>query len=364
MESIVDIFYKKIIPESLEGCVDCELPIRIIFNVYFKENSRFLKATDKYSEVIVPTLIINNFTTFNMLLQEYVEIMLVFYKDVHFTNIDPNYYIPYIISTAIANMSANDYLNPELYFKRRITAIKNNPFELASTKQDFGFSEDFNCNMQYIIDKEKPNEECPFKYTLFLEKDGDIYEFQTIRFCVVDDIAYIGAIQRCGLRGASAFEKKINRLLYKANENITPENELYNANPSAVVALTSFIALLNKQGIYKVSLSEYGLQRWNDKKILYHDLEKKLLTSQPSEQTRVKISQIISKTEDYFQKKEHIRKQLINTLLRFNYHFISTTLEYNGQSPIICSKNIEQANNSLLLNVYQHSYSYDTKKLI
>lgn len=355
MNDVITIFYNQIIPGILHGEIDCDLPVRILSNVYFEEDDQLLFATKEYEGVIIPTLVIKNKSSFNDALKNYVETMLEFYQNFKFSSIDSNYYPAYLIATAIANMGKDDYLNPEAYFNKRTAAIKNNPFDLSNSPVPISYSEDFKSNMYYVLNKEKPNEEAPFRYTLFLNNGDDTFEFQTIRFYIFEGIAYIGAIQGNKPDERTSYQNKIKRILYRANEGITADNEFYQTNPGAVVTLTSFIALLNSYGINNITILPYGIQRWNDKKILYHNLSDKIDTAQ--EPQKLKIVKVIERTSSYFDKTPTIRKQLQNCLLRFYYHLNGSTLtEVNSEPQITCHQ-ISNGNNQLLNNIYGNSYN-------
>lgn len=362
MEDVLNTFYSKIIPESLNGTVDCEIHVRIIFNVFFAETGHFLSATNKYPGVLIPTFTINNKQLFDSYLKEYVETMLAFYKDANVSSVPSDMFVAYIISTAIANMGAEDYLEPENYFLNRCKAIKQNKFDLNSDFQHAGYSDIFSADMCYVIEKEKPNEECPFKFTLYLKSNEDAYEFQTIRFYIIDDVCYIGAIQGNGKHNKTPFEKKVNRTLYKANEAIDENNSLYQTNPGAVVAITAFIAFLTNHNVEKVTIMHYGIQRWNDKKILYHNLDKKIKSPETSEKAKIKVQSIIERTEGYFSKADHIREQLNNALMRFNYHFYGQDEVQGSTKAIVQLYNPESGNNTLLNETFTLLSDLEHKK--
>jgi len=285
-----------------------------------------------------------------------------YYQNMNIANIAPEYYIPYIISTAIANMGAQDYLEPENFFAKRIKAIKEHSFELSNHLHPIGFSPIFKSDMYYVLDKEFPNEECPFRFTLYLKNNEETFEFQTIRFYIVDNICYIGAIQGNKNLEKSSYEKKIKRILYKANENINENHPLYQTNPGAVVALTAFISFLKHYGIDQITIAPYGIQRWNDKKILYHNLHDKLQNQEISEPTKLKVTSIIERTEGYFTKADVIRTQLSNALLRFNYHFYNDESQTKEKRPTIICYEISNGNNALLNEVYGLLQDLEHKK--
>ncbi|MBQ6841450.1 MAG: hypothetical protein IJO63_04985 [Bacilli bacterium] len=362
MNEVLNVFYNHVIPGALQGEIDCELLVHMICNVYFPENNRLLKATDKYEDLIIPTLIINNQNEFNNALIDYVETMLAFYQDYDFSSIDKQYYPAYIIATALANMSQKDYLDPTTYFRLRTEAIKQNPFILSETKVPVAHSDDFKGDLYYTVNKEKPNEEAPFRYTLFVTDGTDTYEFQTIRFFIHDKTAYIGAIQGNKPDEKTKYQNKVKRVLYKANEGINSENELYQTNPGAVVALTSFIALLNSMGINKVAILPYGIQRWNDKKILFSNLSEKLQNNKIEEPYKIKVVRVIERTSSYFDKVPTIRNQLKNSLLRFHYHLNGSSLTQDNEELLIECGQITNGNNNLLNEIYGTFNNLSTKK--
>jgi len=346
----------------LHGEVDCEIIARIICNVNFKETNKILFAKSDCPDIEIPTLTINNKQDFDSILSKYVVTMLDFYQDFQFASIDTSNYIPYIIATAIANMGKQDYLNPEIYFQKRIMAIKDNPFILSTELVPLGHNENFNCELSYIVNKEKPNEECPFSYTLVASNGEETFEFQTIRFYINDDTAYIGAIQGKKPTDKNQFQKKVQRIIYKANEGITEDNQLYATNPGSVITLTSFIALLNSYGINKITILPYGIQRLNDKKLLYHNLNNKLTNLENDNPIKLKVINVIERTSSYFDKQPIIRKQLILSLLRFNYHLSGNLLTEENEIPMISCNQIKNGNNNLLNNIYGQCYQSEHKK--
>jgi hypothetical protein len=106
--------------------------------------------------------------------------MLEFYQNYTFTKVDPTYYVPYLIATAIANMGTKDYLEPENYFYNKSQAIKDNKLDVSSNPISCGFSEDFNCEMYYVLDKDYSSDKLnqlvrlrkELESTSLLKKDG------------------------------------------------------------------------------------------------------------------------------------------------------------------------------------------------
>ena len=216
--------------------------------------------------------------------------------------------------------------------------------------------------MYYILNIEKPNEECPFKYTLILSNGVEQFEFQTIRFFVEGTTAYIGAIQGNKPEDKSSYQKKIKRILYKANEGLSSNDDLYQTNPGSVIALTSFIGVLNSYGINQITLLPYGIQRWNDKKILYHNLSDKITMPDLPDNYRIKVKQVIERTSSYFDKTPTIRTQLQNSLLRFHFHLNGSSLVINNETPIVTCEEISNGNNRLLNNIYGITSNLQNKK--
>lgn len=351
MNSILESFYKKVIPGALEGEIDCEILIHIIFNVYYKEKNERLLATNKFSNVMIPTLVIDNISEFEDSLTSYVETALLFFKDKMPKYLEESNLKTYLICLAIVNMSKEDYLNPTFYFKKMTNIMNCYPFELSNSLIPIGFSNELSADLFYSVNAEYPNEECPYRFILYAQNNEDTYEFQTIRFYIENDVAYIGAIQGPKAIEQTPFKKKLKRTLYKANENVGIDNPIYNANPGAVVALTSFIGLLNSLGIYDVKILPASVQRWNDKQILSQTLKSKLGNNISSDSVKLKITQVISRNDDYFKRYDIIRLQLINTLKRFSFHFNDAEVHDEDPISIKCSS-VQNGNNELLNEMY------------
>lgn len=348
-KDILDTFYNYVIPGALQGQVDCDIPVRILFNVAF--NNKVFEATDKFGIENIPTLYIGHIQEFNQAIIDYTKIALDFYKN-NMPRIDEKYYLAYLLSLLFVQMSQKDYLNPIRYIKERTAAITEFPFELDTSYQEYGYNTDLKANVFIRIDKEDPNQEAPFKFMAFLQSDDGNYSLQTIRFYIYDETAVVGAIQHEKIREDNS--KSVKRNLYKANENVEPYSNLINSNPGSVVAMTIFVSYLDKKGYYSIRNAPSSLQRGFDKIIKAYYLQESLKNNEYPENRRLKVVQIIEQANGYATRELLIKANIKNALARISYHFdvIDFIDEYDDEPAEIIIEGIVACNNKLLKGLY------------
>lgn len=343
METIIDTFYNRVIPGLLTGKIVCGIYIRAIANVSFVENNKLVEAHSEINGLEIPTFQINNKVLLESLLTKYVNIM----KDFNFPHkdsIDKEDLNTYIIACAIANMAPEDYLNPEGYFNKLCYIHENNPINNHS--KDLGYNDTLKGELFYSIQNDFPNQECPFAFKLLLKTDLGLYEFPIIRFYIIDNTAFIGAIQNTKSSKDKTLNKKVRRKLYKVNEGLNQDNPLMEVDPSVVCSLSVFTKLLSNYNINNIKLLPYSLQRSNDKKIQIHYLNKML--ENPQTDRRNKIVEVIHKSTLYFERLPQIRSQLETSIQRLHYHFPNTIIFNDKYEPFISIYNLENCNNQLL----------------
>ena len=343
METIIDTFYNRIIPGLLTGKILCGIYIRAIANVSFVENNKLLEANTEVQGLEIPTLQINNKNLLEALLTRYVNIMhdFDFPRKEYVDNEDLD---TYIIASAIANMAPEDYLNPESYFNKLCYIHENNPIE--NHTQDLGYNETLKGELSYSIQNEEPTQECPFAFKLLLNTDLGLYEFPVIRFYIIDNTAFIGAIQNTKSSKDKSLNKKVRRKLYKVNEGLDQDNPLMEVDPATVCSLSAFAKLLSNYNISNIKLLPYSLQRSNDKKIQAYYLNQMLEKPQTTKKNR--IVEIIHNSTMYFERLPQIRSQLETSIQRLHYHFPNTIISSDKIEPFISIYNLENCNNQLL----------------
>ena len=172
-----------------------------------------------------------------------------------------------------------------------------------------------------------------------------LYRFPIIRYYIVDDTTYIGAIQSTQSKVDEAINKRVRRKLYKVNANIDNQN-LLSVDPAVVCSLSMFLNYMSKYNINRVILLPYSLQRSNDKKLqLYH---LKDIANDPESPYRARVCETIRKTSTYFERLPQIRSQLETSLLRVNYHYQKAAITIDNSQPGLLFGDLSECNNDLL----------------
>lgn len=76
---ILDVFYNKIMLEAQKGRINCYFFYNIAFATYIAEDDKFFECNIKNDDLLIPTLVIKDKTTFDSLLIEYVNLAKEFY---------------------------------------------------------------------------------------------------------------------------------------------------------------------------------------------------------------------------------------------------------------------------------------------
>lgn len=363
----VNIFYNEILSEGATGVIDCEFPIRVIFNTIITEDNTFLKADQSFQKVIIPTLIISNKEAFNKALIEYVNNALAFYTEKRLSYVKNP--IKYIIGSAMANMTASDFQNPCNYFKRLTNFLQAQSFQSLQGRNTVGFSKILNSNIEFTINKEPLHEEAPYSIQIYATKqdNGSVleYKFQTIRFGISDNKVYIYAIQHSSRNEmqendkTKEHQKQINRKCFKANEGVDVNNALSNVNPGAVIALSIFISILHSLNIKEILIPPFLLQRWNDKEIKYTLIEREYGGRELPENIKIRYIKAKEENNQHEALQRNINEKLKNALYRINYHFSNTMLSKTDDYGIALSLgNTFESENKILNELSELSQEY------
>jgi len=322
---ILDIFYNHIILEALHGEVDCYIYYNILFETYFKETNQRLISNDKYKDLLVPTLTINNKKIFDELLIKYVNLCLKFYDDSNFDEeiskcTDKGISKEKLIMTLLwSNATFEDFKNPEQFLQKRIAFLENETTELS---QKCGYSEILDGNIILEICKDKIYNETPYKIVIKLNNGEEEYKFPEVKFGIFNDTIYFYAIQNSH-NESNNYTKRINRTLFKIGEgfdiqkdnyDIFEEGNLKDVSASFVVALNIALSYFHSIGIDKINVNSIIISRWNAKKIA---LEKKINKGKVTDEEK---EEVLTK-QDLIQK--NLTEKFLRTFLRLAYHYQS-----------------------------------------
>ena len=281
-----EIFYE-LIKEACDGDViidneawPCGFNTRI-----FRED----KEIEYVNEVNKSVLIIKNEESFFALLEEYINLELDVNRRYYKIYTDPvRNKVKAIMTYLFVNANTEEFLNPEDLLRRKIAFLTDDTFNYLDNGSEI-FLDDFMFNSNIKIKRSVHGlvMETPYKLEVSLVNRDNIDEIE----CPLADITY-GISEESGEKvcyvysimkpkekkdistGEKTYQKKINRALYKLNEGVMeqesdefiqykngesdyyPEN-ISDVTHSFVLALSAFMALLQKEGITKVRAVPY-----------------------------------------------------------------------------------------------------------
>lgn len=379
---IEEIFFNQILPNLKNGSI--EIPI-------YNTNSNgdiftFNVLVDAYDETSPYYLCIQDKEKLVNSLYEYMQIMLSNDSSINKQNIYDK--IKYYLTLLWVNATYEDLRNPVRFIQKYID-FNNNPlfedeFTYASNIEALN-----DADIDVIIKREPANMETPYSFNaqinLFDNGKENNYYLPSICYGVSGDICYIYSIQNSGMFTSNhGFEKKIKRLLYKMNENVSShesedfkeykrlekqgnnmEDEFYPENisdvsVSAILALTVFMDSLNDMGIKNIKVVPFLPIRYKNKEDAY---EKKYQLKLK----QLKVDEIKELKQNLEEKRLLIQSNLTNKFIRdfmrLKHHFngidiLSYPMEIDEYLSININ-NMECHNNKLIENILSNKVQDD-----
>lgn len=379
---IEEIFFNQVLPNLKNGSI--EIPI-------YNTNSNgdiftFNVLVDAYDETSSYYLCIQDKEKLVNLLDEYMQIMLSNDSSINKQNIYDK--IKYYLTLLWVNATYEDLRNPVRFIQKYID-FNNNPlfedeFTYASNIESLN-----DADIDVIIKREPANMETPYSFNaqinLFDNGKENNYYLPSICYGISGDICYIYSIQNSGMFASNpGFEKKIKRLLYKMNENVSShesedfkeykrlekqgnnmEDEFYPENisdvsVSAILALTVFMDSLNDMGIKNIKVVPFLPIRYKNRKSEY---EKKYQLKLK----QLKVDEIKELKQNLEEKRLLIQSNLTNKFIRdfmrLKHHFngigiLSYPMEVDEYLSININ-NMECHNNKLIENILSNKVQDD-----
>ena len=379
---IEEIFFSQVLPNLKNGSI--EIPI-------YNTNSNgdiftFNVFVDAYDETSPYYLCIQDKEKLVNSLYEYMQIMLSNDSSINKQNIYDK--IKYYLTLLWVNATYEDLRNPVRFIQKYID-FNNNPlfedeFTYASNIEALN-----DADIDVIIKREPANMETPYSFNaqinLFDNGKENNYYLPSICYGVSGDICYIYSIQNSGMFASNpGFEKKIKRLLYKMNENVSShesedfkeykrlekqgnnmEDEFYPENisdvsVSAILALTVFMDSLNDMNIKNIKVVPFLPIRYKNRKSEY---EKKYQLKLK----QLKVDEIKELKQNLEEKRLLIQSNLTNKFIRdfmrLKHHFngidiLSYPMEIDEYLSININ-NMECHNNKLIENILSNKVQGD-----
>lgn len=317
-ELILNEFYNKILIEAKNGAINIDgWKFNIEFQTKLNDESKYL------NENVFETLEIKNKEMFDKLLILYTKKMYEFIIDSNLKQFDYVYYngnkqfiIDFILSSLWNNVTDFDLQNPIKYLENRINFINDNLFD---NEINYNIINNMEClinsDIEYIIKKNNPILETPYSFCPYIIRildEKEIFELPKIYYGISNNKCYIYSIKNDKAKYENQYTKKINRILYKVNKNITDDYELDNikdVSPSALVSLTLFIKLLKEKNIIEINVIDYMPIRYKAKDIVINNFIRKT-TENPLNKN---LNEIINKK---YEEQKNIQKNMTDKLLR------------------------------------------------
>ena len=379
---IEEIFFNQVLPNLKNGSI--EIPI-------YNTNSNgdiftFNVLVDAYDETSSYYLCIQDKEKLVNSLYEYIQIMLSNDSSINKQNIYDK--IKYYLTLVWVNATYEDLRNPVQFIQKYID-FNNNPlfedeFTYASNIESLN-----DADIDVIIKRETANMETPYSFNaqinLFNGDKENSYYLPSICYGISGDICYIYSVQNSGMFASNPeFEKKIKRLLYKMNENVSShesedfkeykrlekqgnnmEDEFYPENisdvsVSAILALTVFMDSLNDMGIKNIKVVPFLPIRYKNKEDAY---EKKYQLKLK----QLKVDEIKELKQNLEEKRLLIQSNLTNKFIRdfmrLKNHFngidiLSYPMEIDEYLSININ-NMECHNNKLIENILSNKVQDD-----
>lgn len=321
-----------------------------------------------------PTLLIKDKNEFINSLTKYVEIALKKYQK--FPTFIENPYknkIKLIISYLFANATTEDFLNSINLINRNIEFLNDDTFNFLNESIDIELNNAFeNSNIRITNEKQSIFMETPNKITFSLKNNLNNetlnYDLPSISYGIIDNNGkkecYIyGIINPKENKNSSEtqikYSKKIKRELYKLNDgifnieskeyqdykqnidNYYPEN-ISDVSPSAILSISLFISLLEKENIKIIKIIPYLPIRYLSREII-------------AEETK---NHEINERNDKIQ--ANITDKFIRTFRRIQYHLKGLNIdyypyEYNEYMQLSFEEIDHNINNLLLNETYNSS---------
>lgn len=299
----LDRIVKELINDSKNGIkmsYDCEFP-----GFYCKVN-----GVDNFNDDKLPVVEIPDYDYFLKVLSKYLDVAYKFYeddKDFKYFNNDEEY-VKQLIVGLLMSAGRYDLLNLTDYIEKRIQMFNKPAFKEIETKYD-------DVCVRCIVRTNGYMLETPYKFLIVLNKEGCMEKFvlPTLNFAIVDDKAYVYAIQN-NSRGkpSGVMSKKLDRYFRKVNKGVDLNDDISNISPNALVSLTIFASYLKSIGVNEIISLDYMPIRYSYREELAHvfkDTEKLLITMD----------------RDQY----NITNKFMNVMNRYNYHFYSRDTYYD-----------------------------------
>lgn len=373
---MLDIIY-----DVLLGAKNGKVPIDgedwpMAFNtVIYDENGKV--KHNYFNERNMATLVIRNEKVFEDLISDYV-LACIHGERKHFKLLSDVYDNKYKLFMAFlfTNFSTEDFLIPEQAIRRHIQYIQDDTFSYLDEGYDFVVGDKLNdCALEVKRCGQGVGMETPYKLEFNLVKrdmNGKYsYPLAEVSYGIAlendEKVCYVYSVIRQKERVKEVspdeltFRKKINRALYKLNDGVYeqemddfkafingeseyyPEGNITDVTHSFVLAVTSFVTLLQKEGIEKIKIVPYLPVRYASR----YNAAMQAGDIMKSEELKARNGRI----------QKNATNKLLRTFRRVMYHLngsmemVSVPYEYDEYMTFTLGEQLQVVNNPILEDV-------------
>ncbi len=281
-QRILDFFYQTVVPAAASS-----QPIFIDGWKFFVDfDTRVLDDNiNRYSPENTQggvTLLIKDKERFNAVLVEYCLKMIEHInKHEELQQIDYLYFAGDVDSMLQAvllnvwfNATEEDFNDPIHFLYQRVDFL-DNEFCNENLRTKFMSAEIERLGMNQLeayVDIQNPSAlETPYVFCSHIkscQSPDEIYELPNISFGISNNVSYVYAIQGVHKTSFTPYQKKINRLLYKANENFVndyEEESIKDVSVSQLFAFTAFLKMMQELGIEDIVVKNFYPLRYQAK---------------------------------------------------------------------------------------------------
>ncbi len=365
-EKILNLFYQKVVPEASTGEIHIE---DWVFHIGFSVlgEGRFL--TEKRNEQDI-VLVISCFSTFHSALVEYVEKMLAWllqypaFRKTDSLFFDGNWdaIATNCLASLWVNATSQDFLHPENYLRRRIDFLEQETKEEISFPVVGGAVPSLgDSHVSYCVAPQNPcTHETPYVFQTKISSQEGEYLLPAISFGISDAICYVYSIQAKKKQELTPYQKKMNRLFYKANQGVedSSEESIRDISASQIIALTCFLDFLKKRDIQKMEAISYLPIRYQAKSRV---IEKRLKKVVDQEEVRKQLEE----ERDFLQ--TNISNKFLRIFRRLCYHFPEVQIqsfpyEEGEGMRFSITESLEQEKDHFLHQIYQSLQDVEKRK--
>jgi len=247
MKEIVSSLLDEIINEANEGKISIG-DWKFFVRFYTIENGKNNIRDHEY-----PVLEINGRKSLIVKLEKYLLLAEEFYKEnKSYYDLDDRNFYKRLLLDLISSASRQDLVDFNKYVENKTRMFSN-----AINEGTFKIGEMLDVEVYCDIKKNRSYFESLYNMDIYFKSGEERYYLPSLNFSLIDDVCYLGSIQRKHKIESNSLSKKLDRYFRKVNKGVDEEDDIYNVTPTALVSLTIFSSLLRKYSVNEISASTY-----------------------------------------------------------------------------------------------------------